>query len=83
MQKRFKTGDSVFIDTDNDQYREYLNKELMVTHVATKYMKAREFFDNGKPNGFHPGFDNAGAALYDLEYDGTEVPFSLYDWELR
>lgn len=59
---------------------------LRVTHKATAYMPASEFYDKGRPNGFHPGFDEgAGCALYDLEIVDTNKPlaFSLYQWEIN
>jgi hypothetical protein len=85
-QIRFKAGDVVRVsrDNDNETYNLFRDKELTITHVATKYMPAKQFFDQGKPNGYHPGFDDCGAALYDLEAtDGTPVNCSLYDWELE
>jgi hypothetical protein len=57
---------------------------MRVTSVSTKYMPASEFFANGKPDGYHPGYDSGtNSALYELEtLDGTPVNSSLYDWEL-
>ena len=41
---------------------------------------AKEFFERGRPAGFHPGFDEgAGCALYDC----AGIKVSLYDWELE
>lgn len=60
--------------------------QLVITHVATKYMPATEFFPAGKPEGYHPGYDTAaGGALYDLKRadDGTPLPMSLYEWEIQ
>ena len=58
---------------------------LIITHVATKYMPAKQFFNLGSPDGYHPGFDeSSGSKLYDLETeDGKAWPNSLYGWELR
>lgn len=59
--------------------------ELIVTHVATKYMPAKEFFAQGKPDGYHPGYDETGGKLYDLKRKDTDeaLGMSLYDWELQ
>jgi hypothetical protein len=85
--KRFNVGDRVKLSPvglENENYEKFSEVELVVSSVATKYMKAAEFYANGQPHGYHPGFDQgAGAALYDLEtVTGTPLPFSLYDWEL-
>jgi hypothetical protein len=59
-----------------DKYR---GKTFTVSHVATKYMPAERFYAEGRPAGFHPGFDEgAGCALYDL----NGLNFSLYEWEV-
>lgn len=82
----FKLGDRVQMSDDAlDNYGEkYRGKTLIVTHVATKYMPATEFFAKGQPAGYHPGFDDAGGALYDLRFpDDKPLPMSLYDWELK
>lgn len=58
---------------------------LIETHRATRYMPAAQFFAQGKPQGYHPGYDTAaGGVLRDLKREdtGEDVPFSLYDWEL-
>lgn len=58
----------------------YRGRRFTVSHVATAYMPAAQFFAHGKPDGFHPGFDeSAGCALYDL----NGLNFSLYEWEVR
>jgi hypothetical protein len=60
--------------------------ELEITHKATKYMPATEFYAKGKPEGFHPGYDGAtGNALFDLRVVSTGEPlnFSLYQWEVK
>jgi len=51
-----------------------------------KYMPAEEFFAKGKPDGFHPGYDDAtGDPLFDLEIaeTGEQLGFSLYQWEVH
>ena len=56
-----------------------------ITHKANKYMSAKDFFSQGKPEGYHPGYDEgSGCSLYDLQQPtGEELSFSLYDWELE
>ena len=63
-----------------DNYgQKYAGKAFRVSHVATAYMPAAEFYAKGRPAGFHPGFDgSANCALYDC--DG--LTFSLYEWEI-
>lgn len=57
----------------------YEGKTFTVSHVSTAYMPAKEFYEKGKPNGFHPGYDTAaGGALYDAQ----GLTFSVYDWEV-
>jgi hypothetical protein len=42
-------------------------------------MPAENFYANGQPAGFHPGYDGAtNCALYDC--DGLN--FSVYEWEV-
>lgn len=84
---RFRRGDTVRLSAagrDNDTYSKFMDATFVITHVATRYMKASDFFSQGRPDGYHPGYDAAtGDALYDLmTADGQDVPFSLYDWEL-
>lgn len=71
---KFKVGQSVIIVSDNDNYDEYKDKELVITHKATSKED-------------HPGFDSSmeGEGLYDLKVKktGEEVPFSLYDYEIK
>lgn len=59
---------------------------LVITHIATKSMPAKEFYAKGKPSGYHPGYDDSmkGAPLYDLKVKstGAELDFSLYDYEV-
>ncbi len=66
--------------------QEWAEVELVVTHVAHSYMPAKQFFAMGKPEGYHPGYDEGvkGQKLYDLKRKdtGEEINFSLYDWEL-
>jgi hypothetical protein len=85
----FDENDTVVMSEDalenyGDEYRDV---ELRITHKARAYMPASEFFAKGKPEGFHPGFDDGGgenSPLYDLEIVSTGKPlnFSLYEWEL-
>jgi len=70
-----KIGDKVKVapHNDNDSYDEFRDKVLIITHIATD--------DSG-----HVGFDETmkGQALYDFETkDGTDIPFSLYDYEIE
>ena len=57
---------------------------LRVTHVATKYMPASQFYAQGMPEGYHPGYQPGGGPLYDLQVvtTGEALPFSLYRWEV-
>ena len=70
-----------------DRYGEgWRGVRMLVTHTATKYMPASEFYTRGEPNGYHPGYDSGvGGKLYDLRRvdNGKAVPFSLYDYEVR
>lgn len=63
------------------------NVELVVTHAANKYMPAEKFFSQGKPTGYHPGYDESVSpqGLYDLKRadNDEQLAFSLYDWELE
>lgn len=70
----YKIGDKVKIkpENDNENYDEYREQPLTVTHVARN---AHE----------HPGFDEGlkGSRLYDfVDSEGKDVPFSLYDYEI-
>jgi hypothetical protein len=83
----FNIGDKVRLSAsalENEAYEPYRGTILFITHRATKYMPAKEFYAKGKPQGYHPGFDSGtGYALYDLStMEGVPVPFSLYEWEL-
>jgi len=80
--KRFHVGSRVRMSEDAIQnYGEkYRDMSFVVTHVATKYMPAKEFFASGNPQNYHPGFDESSdCALYDL----NGLNMSLYDWELE
>lgn len=60
--------------------KEYAGKTLTITHAANKYMPASQFYAQGKPEGYHPGYDEgAGGWLYDF----SEINFSLYSHELQ
>jgi hypothetical protein len=88
MTRWFQVGDKVRLSKfgrENESYSNFADDVLIVTHVATRYMPAKDFFDKGRPAGYHPGFDAAtGEALYDLKREnGESIDYSLYDWELR
>ncbi len=78
----FSIGEKVKMsDNALENYgQEYKDKEFAITHKANKYMPAEKFFAMGKPEGYHPGYDEGvkGQFLYDLQ----GLNFSLYDWEL-
>ena len=60
---------------------------FVVTAVANKYMPAAQFFEQGKPEGYHPGYDEGVSPqkLYDFKdaITNEEIHFSVYDWEVR
>ena len=62
------------IVSDNENYRDYAGKELVITHVAY----------NSED---HLGYDSSmeGQALCDFEVKETKesVPFSLYEYEFE
>ena len=71
----YQKGDNVKIrkENDNEAYDEFREMVLIITHVATNSEQ-------------HPGYDEglSGQGLYDFKTeDGEEVPFSLYDFEIR
>lgn len=84
----FKKGETVRMSGDAlENYGfQYEGIDLVITHVATKYMPAEEFFAKGSPSGYHPGYDESmnGMGLYDLKVKSTgeNLGMSLYDWEL-
>lgn len=83
-----KVGDRVVMSDDAlDNYGEqWRDIPLEITSKATAYMSAKEFFAQGKPEGFHPGYDeSSGGALFDLRntQTGEDLGMSLYEWELR
>lgn len=67
--------------------KKYRGTIFKVTHTATKYMSAKEFFAKGRPEDYHPGYDSSvgNKPLYDfIQVDnGVELPFSLYSWEVE
>jgi len=70
-----KVGDRVRVnpDNDNENYRAFKNKTLIVTHVATN-REEHPFYDEGLK----------GGKLYDfVDEKGNEIPFSLYDYEIE
>jgi hypothetical protein len=84
----FKVGDVVEMTADalENYGEEWAGVPLRVTHVATKYMPAAEFFAKDRPEGYHPGFDEGvgDETLYDLEtLSGKALDFSLYGWEVE
>ena len=79
-----------FLMTENalDNYgSKYFGVILEVTHKATKYMPAKEFYAKNRPQGYHPGYDLglSPMPLYDLKRVDTDedLPFSLYKYELE
>ena len=74
-------------DTIENYGEEWRGVNLEVTHTATKYMPAKQFFAMGKPSGYHPGYDEGVSPmpLYDLKRvdTGAELGFSLYKWEVK
>lgn len=85
----YRKGQEVKISDEaitNNYGEENRNKVFIITHIADKYMPAKEFYANGMPEGFHPGYDECvyPDGLYDLKNaeTGEEFPCSLYDWEL-
>lgn len=71
----YRIGDLVRVasDNDNDNYDEFRNKTLVITHIATSTKE-------------HQGYDNSmdGMSLYDLETeDGEQIQCSLYEYELE
>lgn len=72
---RFSIGDKVIVasSNDNENYDDFRDKTLIVTHVATSTDE-------------HPGYDDSmgGMALYDLRTeDGEAIGSSLYEYELE
>lgn len=60
-------------DNDNENYNDYRDKTLLITHVAHNTDE-------------HPGYDSSlkGEALCDFKVEETDedVPFSLYEYEI-
>lgn len=88
MTTKLRKGSTVTMTDDalNNYGEQWRNVQLKITHVATAYMPASEFYDRGQPEGFHPGFDiGAGSPLYDLRETATgkALGFSLYGWEVE
>lgn len=82
MKAKYKIGDQVSLTSDalTNYGEQYSGKKFTISHVATKYMPASEFYAKGKPNGYHPGFD---ASAYGALYDCIGLHFSLYEWEVE
>lgn len=83
----YRVGSKVRMSEDalSNYGEKWRGKILTVTHAATKYMPAKEFFAKGKPEGYHPGFDeSSGSPLYSLvESNGKSLSMDLYGWELE
>lgn len=72
---KFRLSDNA-VENYGEKFR---GKLFTVSHVATKYMPASEFYSRGNPEGFHPGYDgDSGEPLYDAK----ELNFSVYGWEI-
>ena len=72
------------LENYGEKYRDVV---LIPVHKATKYMPAKQFFAQGKPEGYHPGYDEGlkGTPLFDMKREDTGelLNFSLYRWELE
>lgn len=84
MSKNLRKMNELALENYGEEWRDVV---LEVVHTATKYMPAKEFFERGQPEGYHPGFDSGGMfgqRLYDLKRvdTGEILSFSLYNWEL-
>lgn len=82
IRPRFRKGDKFKLTADalENYGQKYADRTFVVFAVSTAGMPAEEFYAKGRPDGFHPGFDeSAGCALYDA--DGLN--FSLYEWEIE
>ena len=80
---KFRKGSKVKMAEDAlENYGEqYRDKTFIIVSAAHSYMPTKEFYDKGRPEGYHPSYDDGvkGQGLYDLE----DLEFSLYDWELK
>ena len=86
--KHYKGNTVTMTEDAIENYGEdWRDVRLVVTHVATEYMPAKQFYAKGQPDGYHPGYDGAvpNSRLYDLKRqdNGEELNFSLYDWEVK
>jgi hypothetical protein len=71
----YKVGQKVKVSSsnDNDNYEEFKNEVLIITHIATSEKD-------------HTGYDNSmeGMQLMDFETEsGKEVNCSLYEYEIE
>lgn len=84
--RKARKGQIVYLtDIAIENYgEEWDGKPLIIERVATRYMPAKQFYAQGMPEGFHPGYDEGvGGNLYDLiTEDGEDFPVSVYDWEI-
>lgn len=84
----FQKGNAVMMNRDalENYGLGHKGRVFVITHVSTKYMPSGEFYQKGRPDGFHPGYDETmeGMGLYDLadQETGESLGMSLYDWEL-
>ena len=85
--KRIGSHVTMTDDAIENYGEEWRNVDLAITSRANKYMHSTEFFAQGAPEGFHPGYDEGVSpqGLYDLQNVGTgeDLGMSLYDWELE
>lgn len=79
---RHKIGDRIQMTADAiaNYGTQYAGQTFTITSVATAYMPAAQFYAQGRPAGYHPGFDSStGCALYDC----ANLNMSLYEWEIK
>lgn len=65
-------SNTVRIISDNENYIDYLNQDLVITSISTNESE-------------HPGYDySVNERLFDLKtLNGEDVPFSLYEYEVE
>ena len=82
MKPKYKIGDKIKLTSDAlENYGEgYKNTVLEITHIATSYMPAKEYYAKGQPSSYHPGFDSSAKSTL---YDFKNFPNSLYKWEMK
>lgn len=67
-----KKGTKVIINTDNDSYEKFFNKELIVTHASNK---DNPYYDS-------TCYPEKLCELMCIE-TGEKLPYALYEWELK